>query len=811
MRTGPTGMAFLMFAAGAIASEPPPEPLSEIIVTARTVPESLALVPLAIDVIDGGRIGSGSVESLATLALQVPGLSFQSLWGGSGAAPILRGQSQPSTAGDNVGVFVDDVYQVNHSALDIMPLDLARIEVVRGPQNTLLGRSTFAGAIRYVSQQPTEAFSGRLQAEIGSDSLAGIQGAWSRRIFDSHWLGRIAIAQRQADGTRKSSSGESLGDFRQQSAALNLVRESADRDINAVELRARINQGHFGHPASFTLGAASFNCGGTYAVSGPWTYFCGSMPVVDRFSLSRGLTDSQSGSTQVALRLARPLGDLTLRSLTSYYDASATIYRDFDGSATGLGQGVCTIGVNCPVGNQFTVVTRFASPNVVSRTQQYATDWTQELRLGRDDTAGMRWMIGVAASWTRGTDKGAFGADREDLQPDERLTAIVASTPSRVGGPSRLNSALVQDSRQQQVPQSESRSSSDILAAFGMIDVPVSGRSRARLELRLERERLHVDSVLANFQPDTSAELPALAYTQPLPRFSVDMRFDHAWYGWASLARGARSGGVNTIPGLDESEQGYEPEHNWTGELGLRFGGGVLVESWQLTLYRIDWTNTQITGVATTPGIGNLIVTNTAGLTTHGVESQLNLRFNDTWTSSIAASWTNPRFDRGSDDAGSRVFCGLTLQPPGSSFCDYGPPRTENNGTLGLVPYLDDNHAARTPRHSLGIGVRAMPRVNVLGWRLGAEASFAWQDDMFERPINGASYGSRQLLSARAMLERGPWHLELWGSNLTNDNYVRAAGSRGNVFYPSSPRPLDLLYPDGRRLGLALRLDLGAN
>src|SRR4029079_11434279 len=98
---------------------------------------------------------------------------FESLWGGSGSAPVLRGLSQPSTAGDNVGVFVDDVYQSNRSALDVEMLDFDRVEIIRGPQNTLFGRSTFAGAIRYVSAPPTADPLHQLQIEARTEAMVG--------------------------------------------------------------------------------------------------------------------------------------------------------------------------------------------------------------------------------------------------------------------------------------------------------------------------------------------------------------------------------------------------------------------------------------------------------------------------------------------------------------------------------------------------------------------------------------------------------------------------------------------------------------
>jgi iron complex outermembrane receptor protein len=295
-----------------------------------------------------------------------------------------------------------------------------------------------------------------------------------------------------------------------------------------------------------------------------------------------------------------------------------------------------------------------------------------------------------------------------------------------------------------------------------------------------------------------------------LPRFSVDLQASGSWYGYASLARGARSGGINTLAGLDEEERTFHPEYNWTSELGLRFQGHAAIQAWQATVYRIDWRNTQIIGVATTPGVSSLITRNTAGVTTHGLETQLQIRIGRAWTGRAAFSWTQPRFVSGSDDAGSRAFCGLTGQPPSSTFCEFGAPRSTSNGNIQLVPYLDGNLLSRVPRRSLTLGLQSKAWALAQGWQLNVGGQFAWQDSVYERPINGARYGGRRLLGLRAGLERQAWRLELWGTNLTDERYVRVASGRGGAFYPSLPRPIDLLYGEGRRIGLTVTRDLSA-
>jgi outer membrane receptor protein involved in Fe transport len=85
----------------------------------------------------------------------------------------------------------------------------------------------------------------------------------------------------------------------------------------------------------------------------------------------------------------------------------------------------------------------------------------------------------------------------------------------------------------------------------------------------------------------------------------------------------------------------------------------------------------------------------------------------------------------------------------------------------------------------------------------------SYQGDVYDRAINGASYGERTLVSGRVTFERKQWSVQLWGTNLTDELYVRAVSTRGPAFYPVSPRPLDLVYGEGRRVGVSVSYALG--
>ena len=74
-----------------------------------------------------------------------------------GGVPVVRGMSGVSAGSteNNVATLYDGIYVSNPFAVDITMLDLDRVEVLRGPQNALVGRNAFAGAILYAPARPT--------------------------------------------------------------------------------------------------------------------------------------------------------------------------------------------------------------------------------------------------------------------------------------------------------------------------------------------------------------------------------------------------------------------------------------------------------------------------------------------------------------------------------------------------------------------------------------------------------------------------------------------------------------------------------
>lgn len=781
--------------------------LDEVVVTARRIEERASDLPLAVDVFttetlqDTGTLGLGGVAALS------PGFSFEPQWGASGGAATLRGQSQPTASGDNVAVFVDGVYQANRSAIDLELLDVERIELIRGPQNTLFGHSAFAGALQVVPREPTREPSYGGTLEGGSDGWLGTQAYVSGPLGPAGWLGRIAASYRRADGTvRDISSGRSLGGFTRRAMVATIARDASGSDAWSGSLSVRYGYNTAEHPAVAPLDGTDFNCGSRDPASGLWSYYCGVAPVARTFDLSDGVPDSISQAAQVSIRVAVPLGGLRLELDGSAYSAQATVIRDFDSSGAGQLFGVCFFDRSClGSASQPALVNRYAEVNQVLAQRPDAQEVSQEVRLRSANPGPLDWIVGVVYFDTRERALTGIGAERGLLAPDERLVALLPGSPEIAGPISRINRALVDDPALTQVEQTRSYLHRRTLAAYAVLDWQTTERLTLRSEIRGSREWLETDSVTANFLPSFGTAIGDQKFYDVTPRFSVDYAWDQSLRTYLSAAKGSRSGGVNPVPGLSADEQTYAPESNWTYEAGLRLTSRGLLREFRATAYYIDWRDTQIRGFSTTPGVSNLITLNTAGVITSGIEASLSLQPVGWLRVDFDYSLVDARFRRGSDDPSAGEICGLSASSSASTFCTIGPPRSPSPNSPDLVPWLDGNEPAGAPRTSWhGALILTPPRL-VKAWQIMLRADVSHQDDMYDRGVNGFRFGDRTLMDVRLQGRNGPWTVELWARNLTDEHYVRSVWSRQAQFFPTQPRPLDLIQGDGRRVGITLR------
>ncbi|HEX7741934.1 MAG TPA: TonB-dependent receptor plug domain-containing protein, partial [Sphingobium sp.] len=132
--------------------------LEDIVVTAQRRSESAQTTPLAITAIGGEALKSAGVFQASDLAQNVPNLQIAAPFGKAQPNFALRGISIANEYNANtaspIGVYIDDAYMSSRSSHGIQLYDLERVEVLRGPQGTLYGRNTTAGAINFITKRP---------------------------------------------------------------------------------------------------------------------------------------------------------------------------------------------------------------------------------------------------------------------------------------------------------------------------------------------------------------------------------------------------------------------------------------------------------------------------------------------------------------------------------------------------------------------------------------------------------------------------------------------------------------------------------
>ena len=191
--------------------------LEEVIVTARKRDESLLEIPVAITAFSSEQLERAGFVGLEDLSFQTAGLQFHKqggqIPGRTNTAVRFRGMdTNQSAASQQLGtVFLDGVY-MSQGIAGIDFSNIERVEVIKGPQSATFGRSTFAGAVNYVTKTPGFEYAGRVGVDIseygGSDITASHEGA----IVDGKLAYRVSLRSYGTDGQYRSfADGGRLG------------------------------------------------------------------------------------------------------------------------------------------------------------------------------------------------------------------------------------------------------------------------------------------------------------------------------------------------------------------------------------------------------------------------------------------------------------------------------------------------------------------------------------------------------------------------------------------------------------------------
>ncbi len=182
-----------------------PSRLSEsVVVTARRVEEVAQEVPIPLSVVDGKLAADTGAFNVNRLKELIPTVQFYST-NPRNSAINIRGLGAPFGLTNDglepgVGLYIDGVFYARPASATLDFLDVERIEVLRGPQGTLFGKNTTAGAINVTTRKPSFTPAGEVELNVGDlgfvQAKASATGALGAKV-----AGRVSFSGTQRGGT----------------------------------------------------------------------------------------------------------------------------------------------------------------------------------------------------------------------------------------------------------------------------------------------------------------------------------------------------------------------------------------------------------------------------------------------------------------------------------------------------------------------------------------------------------------------------------------------------------------------------------
>ncbi len=329
------GAAWAQEQSGVHASPNDSRVLEEIIVTANKRAQNILDVGATIDAIAATTIRDRRIEQVSDLVVQLANVDVKD--NSPGILPVvsIRGvglNDFSATNNPSAGVYIDEVYLSSLALLNTDFFDLERLEVLRGPQGTLYGRNSTAGAINVISARPDpDAFAGRVTAGYGNYNALDLETMVNVPLTDRftvRWSGKLI---NQSEGYfYDKSEGD---DFGEREVAMGRIQAlwtpsttfEALLKIEGQRTRSEVGAGKF----FGALPNGSATCPGTNRCTDFLGYFdSDDDPFRGDWSVDPTYDLDQLAAT---LRLEATVGDVTLTSISGFIDFDRVWGADTDG------------------------------------------------------------------------------------------------------------------------------------------------------------------------------------------------------------------------------------------------------------------------------------------------------------------------------------------------------------------------------------------------------------------------------------------------------------------------------------------------
>lgn len=765
----------------------------DIIVTARRINERLQDVPVAITAFSAQDLRREGRINLSDIAQRTPGFAFEAI------SPLvvqtsIRGQLNLRTTSpvQNVPVNVDGIYLQRGYMVDQTLVELQQVEIIKGPQSALYGRNAFAGVINVSTRAPSlEKIEAEVQGTIGNydrydargfisipiikDKLA-VLAAVGHSQFDGTWENQHPLANSSDPGARTRGN---LGGWNKETYQVRVIAKPVESlTIDALYIRT---ERFFDQFASYSMGttAAATTAVNTLNASpvtnpSPFAFppatqnrlFVGEVPTLPVLAPGEVrpqglLIDPRAygleGPTDVGSLKIEWNDDGPFSALYQFgYTAAAVTQR---GNAMRNPLVPATL-------NSFTppaafVGTLFDSSGSDSSFKSYS----HEVRFSYDNNGPFRGLFGFNYSDTSDIESNA-----NEVHPVNSTTLLPATNFYFPIGPGLPRNAAGAPGRLTYLQRDE-----DIFSAFAF----VSYKPNDKLEITLEGRFTIEDQAVIDFLAPSgilnvqTSNPPRLSDTTTFftPRGSITYRVTDDSLVYASVARGVKSGGFNGATSIPlEAQRTYEPETNWTYEIGSKnqfFDRSLTVN---VAAYHTSWRSLQTNvvrlranGTPDTAFLVPTIVGNLGGVNVWGGEIELAWKVSDLLTIDGGASYNSAKY---TDETTSQRF-GI------SGNCDGIVCKAQGTPPALFVP-IGGNDVERRPEFDAYAGATFSGKFgNENSWF--ARGDFTYQTKQFIDEVNLAFTPGRFIMNAGAGVTFGMFSVNAWVRNIADKQYAASS------------------------------------
>jgi iron complex outermembrane receptor protein len=702
------------------------EQIEVIMVTSQKRYQRLIDVPTSIAVVTADTINNSSAQQLVDIADLVPNLDMEDVNSFNNKVSIrgVGSHSRNISFDTRVGVYLDGVYLGQSPGLNQELMDIERIEVLRGPQGSLFGKNTVAGAINITTLRPADNFEAKVKVRIGNYNAQQVNGYVNALITDDVFL-KVSANSLKRDGFVDNLHPDALGDVgdkNNQSFRAQLLVESIDNLSLMLTLdgSSADETPLFGEHITDTLGLTPVEAG----AAGIRTTYNDFLPSEDR--------DSSGISFEAIYEFS---DGSSFKSITAQRDVKLNFIMDLD----------------------------YSSLNIFSLnyTDEY-DQFTQEFQYTSNLGGKVEFILGAYYYQQDSfTDRSSIPGDRDtiiNLFDNTFLAASLAGT-----GLSTFEGTPFEEL----YPLGENNHIGTVdtqsYALFTNITYDFSAQWQLSLGMRWGEETKKVDwftdgTKSGLFQLATANVVDKKSDSDFLPSIALNYNYDSNNVFYARIATGSKSGGYNldfiTAAQLEALE--FDKESSINYELGFKGYNNDQSLSYAFTMFKTnydDYQQTQFIDLGDSRTI--IAIANAAEVATDGVEVELSVKITDNFTLGLAASYLDASFDKfenggtadDPDVSGNRLPESSKVQAV--MMLDYS---AEINETSHWFAHLDISHTG--DQYTTTNNVKKQTLIT------GDVVDFGYLP-------------SRTAVNAKVGVQNDDWTVSLWVRNLAdNDDIV---------------------------------------